>query len=266
MVSSNNINKAVILARGLGTRMRTEDASVSLDSAQEEAASAGLKTLVPIVNGKTLLDFILENLSAAGFTRICLVIGDEHEKIRSFCASKPYDISFVIQKEPLGTSDAVLSAESFAGGDLFLVVNSDNLYPVESLRRLREAGVQGFVAYDHRSMVEHSNIPEERICKFAEVAVDEDDCLLEIIEKPAHPREEGLVSMNAWLFSPNIFKACKAIGPSSRGEYEITSAVAYAITELGEKFHAVRSYEGVLDLSGRADVDSIVRYLETSDT
>ena len=241
--------------------MRAEDSAVSLDSDQEAAASAGLKTLVPIADGKTLLDFIFENLVAAGFTKICMVIGEEHDVIRNFCASKPYDITFAIQKDPLGTADAVLAAEEFAGGDLFLVINSDNLYPTESLRRLREAGEQGLVAFDHRSMVDHSNIPEERISKFADVVIGEGGLLKEIVEKPEHPREDGFVSMNTWLFSPRIFEACRAIGPSPRGEYEITAAVAYAIDELGEKFHAVRSYEGVLDLSSRADIDGVAKIL-----
>lgn len=265
MVSSNNITKAVILARGLGTRMRAEDSAVSLDSAQEAAASAGLKTLVPIADGKTLLDFIFENLDAAGFTKICMVIGEEHDLIRKFCATRPYEISFAIQQRPLGTADAVLAAEEFAGGDMFLVINSDNLYPTESLRRLRESGAQGLVAFDHRSMVEHSNIPEERISKFADVMIGDDGFLKEIVEKPENPREDGFVSMNTWLFSPRIFEACRAIGPSPRGEFEITAAVAYAIDRLGENFHAVPSYEGVLDLSSRADIDSIVRYLASSD-
>ncbi len=258
------VSKAVILARGLGTRMRVEDAAVSLDPEQEAAASAGLKTLVPIADGKTLLDFIFENLIASGFTKICMVIGEEHDVIRNFCGSKPYDISFAIQKEPLGTADAVLAAEEFAGDDLFLVINSDNLYPVESLRRLREAGVQGLVAFDHGSRVEHSNIPEERISKFADVVIGVDGSLKEIVEKPEHPREDGFVSMNTWLFSPRIFEACRAIGPSPRGEYEITAAVAFAIDQLGERFNTVRSYEGVLDLSSRADIGAVAGFLKGS--
>lgn len=260
-MDSTPISKVVILARGLGTRMRAEDAAVSLDAEQAAVANAGIKTLVPILGDKTLLDFIFENLTAAGFTKICLVIGEEHDVIRKFCSDKPLDISFAIQKEPLGTADAVLAAEDFASGEHFLAINSDNLYPVDGLRRLREAGVPGLVAFDRGALVEKSNIPEERIAKFAEVMIDSEGFLREILEKPEHPRAAAAVSMNAWMFSPSIFESCRAIGPSARGEYEITDAVAHSINELGEKFIAIPSNEGVLDLSSKADVAGVAERL-----
>jgi hypothetical protein len=40
--------KAVILARGLGTRMRRSDASARLDAAQSQVADEGLKAMIPI--------------------------------------------------------------------------------------------------------------------------------------------------------------------------------------------------------------------------
>lgn len=244
--------------------MRAEDETARLSPSQEEAAAAGIKTLVPIAGGKTLLDFILERLAEAGFTDICLVIGEEHDAIRRFCKSRPYRISFAVQSRPLGTSDAVLAAEKFVGDEMFLAINSDNLYPASSLRALRERGVQGLIAFDHRSMVAHSNIPEERISRFADVLLDEGGYLAEIREKPEHPRKEGFVSMNAWLFSPRIFEACRAIGPSPRGEYEITAAVAYAMESMDEAFLALTSYEGVLDLSSRADIDTVAEFVKGS--
>src|SRR5215218_8576507 len=120
------IEKAVILARGLGTRMRAETGIAHLNAAQAKIADSGIKTLMPIANGKTLLDFIFERLSQAGFTKICLVIGNEHQSIGDFCAAKPDRISFAVQEKPLGTADAVLAAENFVKDDLFLSVNSDN--------------------------------------------------------------------------------------------------------------------------------------------
>jgi dTDP-glucose pyrophosphorylase len=63
--------------------------------------------------------------------------------------------------------------------------------------------------------------------------------------------------MNAWLFSPNIFEACREINLSPRGEFELTDAVNFAIEHLGEKFKVVFSNEGVLDLSSRADVEKL---------
>lgn len=254
--------KAVILARGLGTRMRAEAAGVALTAEQESIASAGIKALIPVAGGKTLLELIIGNLNAAGFTDICMVIGPEHDAIRDYCAAKGIAVSFAVQQEPRGTADAVLAVEGLIAGDeLFLVVNSDNLYPVESLRRLREAGGSAMLAFDRCALIEKSNIPADRIAKFATVEIDDNGNMQRVVEKPDIVTADSLVSMNAWLFSPEIFNACRAIGPSTRGEYEITTAVQYAIDHLGEKFAAVRSAEGVLDLSSRADIASVARFL-----
>ena len=51
------IRKAVILARGLGTRMRKADTGAALDSAQQAAADSGLKAMIPV--GRPFLDYVL---------------------------------------------------------------------------------------------------------------------------------------------------------------------------------------------------------------
>ena len=54
----------MILARGLGSRMRRAEAGVTLDATQEVMAGTGLKAMIPV--GRPLLDYILSGL-AAGF-------------------------------------------------------------------------------------------------------------------------------------------------------------------------------------------------------
>lgn len=261
---TTQISKAVILARGLGTRLRADFSSANLTSEQTKIASLGIKTLMPVRGDKTLLEFIFENLAQAGFSEFCLVIGNEHQAIRDFCASLNYNISFALQEKPLGTANAVLSAENFCGSENFLVVNSDNLYPFNALRELRELNQTGFVAFSRKGLIEKSNISEEKINKFAAVKLDENGRLINIIEKPEMIEENSFVSMNCWLFSPKIFEACRQIKSSLRGEFEITSAVGFAINNLDEKFAAIYSDEGVLDLSSRADVEKIEDFLCSS--
>lgn len=258
----SKLKKAVILARGLGTRMRAKTDGSNLSSEQKRFADAGIKTLVPVFEGKTLLDFIFENLASAGFSQICLVIGAEHQAIRDVCAEKPFDISFAIQKDALGTANAVLAAKDFAENELFLVVNSDNLYPVSDLQKLNELNKAGLIGYDRKRLIEKSNIPPERIEKFAVLEFDENAFLTEIIEKPETVAENSFVSMNAWIFSPKIFEACEKIEISSRGEYELTAAVMFAVEKLGEKFKVIKSENGVLDLSSRADIESVAESLK----
>ena len=242
--------------------MRAADEGAVLTKEQTLVASQGIKALMPLADGKTMLELIIETLAEAGFIDLCLVIGPEHDAIRGFCSEKHLQVNFAIQQEPLGTADAVLAAESFIGpDDIFLVVNSDNLYPVESLRRLRKEACPALIGFARSSLIAKSNIHEDRIAKFAVIETDEVGNLIRVVEKPKDIAASSYVSMNAWLFSPPIFNACRVVGPSERGEYEITAAVQYSIDVLGERFAVVTSDEGVLDLSSRADIESVGRFL-----
>ena len=114
------VEKAVILARGLGTRMQKPDQSAILDKEQMAIAGAGVKAMIPI--GRPFLDYVLSALADAGFSRVCLVIGPEHQLMRDYYAvqapPKRVRIDFAIQQKPLGTADAVLAANEFVGKDL----------------------------------------------------------------------------------------------------------------------------------------------------
>jgi dTDP-glucose pyrophosphorylase len=251
--------KAVILARGLGTRLRDASTASDLSPDQQAVANLGIKALMPVGKGRVLLDLILENLTNAGFSEIRLVIGPEHDAIRAHCANMGIEVEFAIQHTPLGTADAVLAADGFIKqGELFAVVNSDNLYPVECLEMLRNSGKQGLLAFDRAALIANSNIPEERIAKFATIEIDPDGSLRKITEKPAVVDENSYVSMNAWLFGTAIFDACRSVRPSERGELELTAAVQYAIDVLAERFAAIPVRSGVLDLSSRADVAGLL--------
>ncbi|MBK9529128.1 MAG: NTP transferase domain-containing protein [Acidobacteria bacterium] len=242
--------------------MRSIVGDVELTEEQAQAANSGLKALMPLIGAKTMLDFIVENVTAAGFSNICLVIGPEHGAIRDFCASRKLPVVFAEQPEAKGTADAVLASKEFVGAENFLVINSDNLYPVDGLRRLRAANRPVLLAFDRANLIEQSNISADRVASFATVEIDAAGNLTSIVEKPETVEADSLVSMNAWLFSPEIFRACSAIGPSAeRGEYELTAAVQFAIDDLGVKFSAITTGEGVLDLSNRGDIDTASAFL-----
>jgi glucose-1-phosphate thymidylyltransferase len=67
--------------------------------------------------------------------------------------------------------------------------------------------------------------------------------------------------MNCWQFRPVIFAACRAIGPSPRGELELPDAVQHAMDVLGERFRVVPVRAAVLDLSSRQDVAPVAARL-----
>jgi len=141
---------AVVLARGLGTRMRAASpAGSDLTSQQAVAAASGYKALMPI-GGHRLIDYSLAALADAGIERAVLVVGPEHEDFRRHIDSlrlTRLTIDLAVQREPLGTADAVLSAEAAVDGEPFLMVNGDNYYPHRALRDLarhRGTALAGF--------------------------------------------------------------------------------------------------------------------------
>jgi len=260
--------QAVILARGLGTRMRQTDQGAGLDPEQDAVATAGMKGMIPV--GRPFLDFLLSALADAGFREVCLVIGPEHAAVREYYQAPGrvtrLGVSFAVQEKPLGTADAVLAVERVAGHGHFLVCNSDNYYPVPVLAALRELAAEGLAGFDAEALVRLGNIPAERVAQFALIRESADGFLSDIVEKPdpataAAFGPHARVSMNAWVFGATIFEACRHITPSPRGELEIQDAVRYAMRRLGSRFRVVPVAAGVLDLSRRGDVAEVTRRL-----
>lgn len=268
------VSKSVVLARGLGKRMR-ESGAAPLRSDQAAAADAGAKAMMPLGRegdpvARPFLDFVLSAIADAGYRSTCLVVGPDHEAIRRYYAatSSPSRLAvhFAEQAEPRGTADAVAAAGSYIANDHSLVVNGDNYYPVAALAALRATGTAATMLFRSSTLVRHGNIPEERVRAFAICTLDKEGYLDRILEKPTPEelREAGpdpLVSMNCWLMPPAILDACRAIAPSPRGELELTHAVAYAIDQLGVRFRVLVSDEGVLDLSRREDVSLVATRL-----
>jgi dTDP-glucose pyrophosphorylase len=256
--------KAVILARGLGKRMRQLDERATIDAEQAAVADQGIKAMIPI--GRPFLDYVLSALADADCGDVCLVIGPEHSGIREYYEQpgllNRVRLSFAIQPRPLGTADAILAAEPFAGEDRFLVMNADNYYPVSSYVALREMGEPGLLAFGRDALLADGRIAADRILRFALLDIDERGYLRRIVEKPddAVARAMGtaaLVSMNLWCFDAGIFEPCRTVAPSPRGELEVPLAVQHAIDVYQQRFRAIPMHAPVLDLSSRADIAAV---------
>jgi glucose-1-phosphate thymidylyltransferase len=266
--------RAVILARGLGTRMRQEDRAAPLSAAQAEAAASGLKAMMPM-HGRPFLDYALSALADAAITRVALVVAPEHDALRRhYLHSAPparVSIDLVVQPEPLGTANATTCVAPWTAGEPFLVMNGDNLYPVQALRDLASLDEPGLPVFERGALVASGNIPAERVGSFAVLEIDRDGYLTGIVEKPGDlPREdlppEGgshgdlFVSMNCWRFDSRIFDACRDVPRSARGEFELPEAVGLAVRR-GVRFKTLPGRGPVLDLSRRADAADVERRL-----
>ena len=113
--------KAVILAAGKGTRMKSD-----------------LPKVVHRIDGKCLVDYVIEAARGADVSEICLVVGYKHDVVEREIAAK--DVAFVLQPEQLGTGHAVKCAREFLGdeGQTLILFGDTPLITAETLRRLSE--------------------------------------------------------------------------------------------------------------------------------
>jgi len=255
--------KALLLARGLGCRMQAAGEQVMLTAAQQAAAKAGAKGMMPVGAGqRPFLGHVLSGLADAGCHDICLIVAPEHDAVREYFSGpgRPARVrlSYAVQTVADGTARAVLAGQEFAGVDPFLVLNADNLYPTEVLRALVLIDEPGLPAFDRAVLVQESGFPSDRVAGFALLEVDASGVLRGIFEKPSSAQlvsagPQALVSMNVWRFDHRIFVACADVPRSVRGEYELPEAVALAIAT-GTVFRAIRASGAVLDLSRQTDI------------
>ena len=256
--------------------MRASDPSTRLTADQQRAADAGLKAMIPL-NGRPFLDYILSSLADAGVHEVALIVAPDHAQLRAYYSQTPPErirLHYIVQERPLGTADAVLAAESWVERQPFLAMNGDNLYPVPALAELAASSEPALPIFDPEDLVKSSNIPAERIRSFAFLDVDELGYLVGIVEKPrdkvlppeggSHSAARGSrpkhISMNCWRFDERIFRACREVPLSARGEYELPEAVGVAVRH-GVRFRAFAARGPVLDLSTRSDTTDVSRRL-----
>jgi len=260
------VTKAVILARGLGSRMRREDRASTLNASQRAIADTGMKAMIPIA--RPFLDYVLSALADAGFRAACLVIGPEHQAIRDYYASlrtQRIRIGFAVQADPSGTADAVLAAETFAAGEPFVVLNSDNYYPVAALAALREQRPPALLGFSAGALERQGNLSLARIAGFPVLITATDGSLERLVDgaESAALQAQGdyRVSMNCWLFDSRVFNACRQIERSRSGELELPEAVRYLIRDRTTRFKVIGVDAPVLDLTSRADVAIVAERL-----
>jgi len=227
--------------------------------------------MIPI--GRPFLEYVISALADAGLADVCLVIAPHHDAIREHferrVQTERVRIHFAVQPVPRGSADALLAAQDFAESDHFVVVNSDNYYPVHTLRGLRDVCLDrayGVAAFEREALIRLSNIDASRVLQYSILELDEHGRLARIIEKPtpaqlAAQRGGVFVGMNSWALGPSIFRACREIAPSQRGELELPLAAQYAREKLGVPFRVLTFHEGVLDLSTRADIAAVAERL-----
>jgi dTDP-glucose pyrophosphorylase len=222
--------KAVILAAGKGTRMR---------ELTNELPKPMLK-----VQGKPILEHILEGIRGAGIKEFCIVTGYRAEVVEAYFGDGSrwgVGIRSVRQAVQDGTGKAPEAAKDFVGKDAFLLTYGDILVKPETYQQM----VARFQQESFAGLV--TVTPGQDVTKGGLNFFDDQFCLRRIVEKPS-PEQLDQLRREGWLkpgqpvwynagiymFRPVLFQHTGRLQKSPRGEYELTDAIN-AMMEAGER-------------------------------
>ncbi len=214
--------KAVILAAGKGTRM---------GSLTEALPKPMLR-----VQGKPILEHILDGLLAAGVRELFIVTGHRAEAIEAhFGDGRAWNARIVYGRQVVqdGTGRAPELARDFVGDSPFILSYGDILVQphtyAQMLRRFDQGDFSGLVTVTRGQDVRHGGL----------FFFDADFCLARLVEKPTpaqvhelqaagwiRPGEPLWYNAGIYVFRPVLFEFTSRLQKSPRGEYELTDALS----------------------------------------
>ena len=276
----------VIMAGGASSRMKRSLAASDLDTEVLNAAQNWHKSLIPLdAKKRPLLYFLLRNAVDAGIEKVYLITSTENQPFYHFLERFAHDpilkrlnCKIAIQHlpenrvKPLGTADAVLQCMQ-QYPELqeahFTVCNGDNLYSknVLQLLRKRRESPHATIAYRGSGL----GFDDERLSKFAVMAIDEKGHLQQIVEKP--PMEELhqfrdasgelFISMNIFNFSGKVICPILKKVPVNplRNEKELPEAVRMAVGRNPASVSCYSVSETLPDLTTAEDIKKMNLYL-----
>ena len=236
----------IVLAAGLGTRMKSDRAKVLHAAA-----------------GRSLLGHVLAAAADMRPRRIVTVVGPGMEEVAEAARASVPEVAIAIQQERLGTADAVAAAEAGAAGaaPVTLILYGDvPLIRLETLERLVAAvdagaglAVLGFVADDPTG--------------YGRLIVDGDGRLCAIREElDANPEERAVTLCNAGLMavqSELLWRLLPGIGAgNAKKERYLTDLVGLAAAEGAGPVVVRCPQEEVLGVNSRLDLARVERHFQ----
>lgn len=192
------------------------------------------------VQGKPILQHILEGLVSTGIRDVFIVTGYRAEVIEDYFGNSSAwgaRVSFGRQTVQDGTGKAPEIAREFVGTDSFLLTYGDILVKPDTYAKMQarfgEAGFAGLVTVTGGQDVTKGGLN----------FFDADFCLTRLVEKPS-PAQIDELRRDGWLppgatvwynagiyvFKPVVYEFTARLEQSPRGEYELTDAVNAMVT------------------------------------
>ncbi|MGQ0737752.1 MAG: HAD-IIIA family hydrolase [Bacteroidota bacterium] len=177
------IKEAIILAGGLGTRLRD--------------TIPGLPKCMAPVAGRPFLFHVINYLRSEGIEKFIFSIGYRHEVIEEYLDAQFPTLNFQcpVENEPLGTGGAIQLACTKAAEHDVLVVNGDSLF---------KAGLHEAAMFHNHNMAECTLLlkPMENFDRYGVVETNGDHLVSSFKEKQFYPAG----NINAGVYLLNVSK------------------------------------------------------------
>ena len=190
MADINEINEAIILCGGKGTRLK-------------EVVNDVPKPLAPI-DGIPFLSILMKYLKAQGIERVILATGYMHEKIENLYGNcyEGMEIVYSIEHNPLGTGGAIAKALRKIMNENVLVLNGDSVIKFQ----LNEIKKQfGEIKKQFSEIKNHSLLilkPMERVERYGAVKTFENR--VTAFEEKSF-KEQCLINTGVYILNKEIF-------------------------------------------------------------
>lgn len=200
--------KAVILAAGKGTRMKSE-----------------LPKVIHKALGKPMVEYSIEAAVEAGadMSDVCLVVGHKADMVKDVVGE---GVTYVLQEEQLGTGHAVKCAKEFIGTDgLTMVLCGDTpLITGATLKTL----VDTHIAENNAITVLTAKVDDPT--GYGRIIKDEDGNFIKIVEqKDASEEEQKVNEINSgmYMFDSDILSQTLDMidNNNAQGEYYLTDTI-----------------------------------------
>jgi len=212
------------------------------------------------VAGRPMLAWVLDTARAARCSRILVVVGHASEEVRAAFAGES-DVTWVEQREQLGTGHALAQAEPLVGGEATLLVLSGDapLVRPETLERMADAAAVGWGAMATAVLDEPGSL--------GRVTADAEGRLERIVEaSDATPEEQRNRRVNSGIYAlraPDVFADLARLGTDNvKGEYYLTDAVvAAAKSGRAVALHDLEDPSEAFGINDRRDLAEVRRTL-----